>query len=74
MAKIVAGRYDTRLTPGRGTIGGPHVVRITGIDRVEGGNIDREVAVGRPLFETWSAVEDLPAADSVKDFAIGEPQ
>lgn len=72
MAKILAGAYDTRLPPGRGTISGPHVVRITGIERVEGGRDGGEVAVGRPLFENWSAAEDLPAADGTRDFVIDE--
>lgn len=72
MARILAGAYDTRRPPGRGTIAGPHIVRITGVDRVEGGRLGGEVAVGRPLFANWSTTEDLPAADGTRDFAIGD--
>lgn len=74
MATILAGKYDTRSTLGRGTIGGPHIVRITGIERVEGKDPGGEVAVGRPLFENWSVKEDLPAADAVKDFVLRKVQ
>src|SRR5262245_33681227 len=38
-AKIKDGHYDTTILDGRGTVGGPHVVRIYGTDGVAHGEL-----------------------------------
>src|SRR5215204_5622413 len=38
-AKIKAGRFDTRAEGGKGTVGGPHLVRIMGLDGVPRGEL-----------------------------------
>src|SRR5688500_11969800 len=38
-AKIKDGRYDTSILDGRGTVGGPHVVIIHGLDGVPRGEL-----------------------------------
>jgi hypothetical protein len=60
------GHYRTQR--GKGVVGGPHRVRITGFD---GKGDDRgESMRGRPLFREQVQVIDLPRADAVHDFVI----
>lgn len=55
-AKIADGRFDT-AAGGKGTIGGPHVVRITGSDEAT-------------LFSDYVTQADLPKEKSTKDFEV----
>lgn len=70
MCKIKDGKYDTRADGGHGTIGGPHVIRIVGIDGKPSGNSSGEILQGTPLFPEYSVSQDLPKEDSTKDFDI----
>lgn len=65
-AKIKEGRYDTRILEGRGTVGGPHLVRILGLDGVPRG----ELLNGMPLFPEYSTTADLPKKDGTQDFDV----
>ena len=69
-AEIRQGRYTTAR--GRGVVGGPHVVRITGSDGVplevaDEGTIDRR---GTALFPEYVARADLPHSDSTWDVDV----
>lgn len=55
-AKIADGRFNTAAS-GKGTIGGPHVVRITGSDKAT-------------LFSDYVTQADLPKEKSTKDFEV----
>jgi hypothetical protein len=65
-AKIKDGRYDTRVLEGRGTVGGPHLVRIHGLDGVPRG----ELLNGIPLFPEHSTTADLPKRTATQDFDV----
>jgi len=65
-AKIKDGRYDTSILEGRGTVGGPHLVRILGLDGVPRG----ELLNGSPLFPEYSTSADLPKQDGTHDFEV----
>lgn len=69
-AEIVDGKYDTSLPGGRGVVGGPHIVRLTGMESRPpapaanaDGTID-ETAPSRPqppsLFGGYTVDEELP--------------
>jgi hypothetical protein len=60
---IQDGHYDTRK--GRGTLGGPVVVRIDGYD----GKRTAERPMGAPVF-TYETKTDLPRESTTKDFAV----
>lgn len=64
-ARIKEGKYDTR-TSGQGTIGGPHIVRITGLDGIPG----EELPEGTPLFPEYKTQVDLPKQNSTQDFDV----
>lgn len=64
-AKIKDGKYDTR-DGGRGTIGGPHIVRITGLDGIPA----EELPEGTPLFPEYTKAIDLPKQNSTQDFDV----
>jgi len=73
-ADIRDGKY--RTLPGRGTIGGPHVVRIFGFDG-QPYQIDEDIQgqpmvnpMGKPLFETVTMKVDLPKETAVHDFVV----
>lgn len=70
MCKIKDGKYDTRLADSHGTVGGPHIIRIIGIDGKPTGDERGEILQGTPLFPEYSVSEDLPKQDSTQDFAI----
>ncbi len=63
-AEIRAGRYATPR--GQGTVGGPHVVRITGMD----GRASPESPQGLPLFSEYQTKADLPRRPGTWDFAV----
>lgn len=65
-AKIKDGRYDTRILEGQGTVGGPHIVRILGLDGIARG----ELLNGTPLFPEHTITADLPKENGTQDFAI----
>ena len=65
-AKIKEGRYDTSAAECRGTVGGPHLVRIRGLDGIPRG----EVLGGMQVFPEYSTTADLPQQDSTKDFDV----
>jgi hypothetical protein len=65
-AKIKAGKYDTRQEGGMGIIGGPHLVRIVGLD----GKPSGELVQGMPLFPEYSTTVDLPKETGTHDFAV----
>lgn len=66
-AKIKDGKYDTRQE-GKGTVGGPHTVAISGFD----GNArpQEELPDGRPLFSDYSLDVEFPQATTTHDFAV----
>ena len=73
-ADIRDGKYST--LPGRGTIGGPHLVRIFGFDGIPY-QPDEDVEgppmlnpMGRPLFGNVSIAVDLPKETAVHHFMI----
>lgn len=55
-AKIADGKFDT-AAGGKGTIGGPHVVRITGSDKAT-------------LFSDYVTSADFPQQKATKDFEV----
>lgn len=65
VAEIRDGQYDTR-NGGRGTIGGPHVVRITGYDRI---SLD-EMHPAKALFSEYKTTVDLSTQDGTYDFTV----
>jgi hypothetical protein len=65
-AKIKDGRFDTRQAGGKGTVGGPHLVRILGLDGVARG----ELINGSPLFPEYNTAADLPQENGTKDFDV----
>ncbi|MDY0168936.1 MAG: hypothetical protein RBS80_20490 [Thermoguttaceae bacterium] len=64
---IREGKYDTR-SANRGTVGGPHVVTITGFDGKP--DPDAELPEGRMLFSDHRIEVDLPTKTSTLDFAV----
>lgn len=65
-AKITAGQYDTRQPDCRGIIGGPHVVRIIGLDGIAQG----ELVNGLPLFPEYVVPVDFLRENSKRDFDV----
>jgi len=65
-AQIKYGRYDTRGSDGRGSVGGPHLVRIEGRDGIPRG----ELLNGLPLFREYNTKVDLPKADAKQNFEV----
>ena len=66
IARIKDGKYDTAGEGGKGVVGGPHLVRITGLD----GKPVEMAPEGVPLFPEFTTKVDLPAEDSSHDFAV----
>jgi hypothetical protein len=60
-AEIRDGQYDTSKN-GKGTVGGPHIVRING---AQGSTPE-----AAPLFNTFETKADLGKADTTKDFDV----
>lgn len=61
------GKYDTREAS-RGTVGGPHVVTITGYDGKS--DPEGELPDGRILFSDYRIEVDLPNQATTKDFDV----
>jgi len=64
-AKIKDGHYDTS-SEGRGTIGGPHLVRILGLDGIPRG----ELLNGLRLFRDYNTKVDLPKKNGEQNFEV----
>lgn len=68
-ADIKDGRFSTPA--GKGVVGGPHVVEITGYDgvpiTVEG---EGELTHGTPLFPRYKSTADLAKADGEQNFEV----
>jgi hypothetical protein len=69
IALIRDGKYDTAAEGGTGVVGGPHLVRIVGLD---GKPIDSMSPDGIPLFPDYTTTVDLPKANSTQDFAVSK--
>lgn len=67
-ADIKQGRYSTYT--GRGIVGGPHVVTISGYDGASGKDAPGGNPMGRPLFEDMQLLVDLPKESTTYDFEI----
>jgi hypothetical protein len=65
VANIVDGKYTTAVK-GQGIRGGAYVIRITGYD----GKTANEAPLGQPLFNEYTVREELPAADTERDFDL----
>jgi len=65
-ATIKDGHYDTRDGASRGTIGGPHLVRIQGRDGIPRG----ELLNGMPLFRDYNTTVDLPKKSGEQNFEV----
>lgn len=64
-ADIVNGEFDTKKT-GKGTVGGPHTIRIQGYD----GQALEGRPQGKHLFLEWPTSTDLPKETTTKDFDV----
>lgn len=64
-AKIKDGHYDTS-SEGRGTVGGPHLVRIHGRDGIPRG----ELLNGLPLFRDYQTKVELPKKSGEQNFEV----
>lgn len=69
-AEIIDGQYDTRGERGHGIVGGPHRVRIVGMDGGSHGQTAGEIGLPNPLFAEYTVTEDLPKQDGEKDFEV----
>lgn len=69
-AKIHDGKYDTREEDGAGIVGGPHLIRITGLDGGTHGQTAGEIGLPNMLFPEYQTKEDLPKEDAVKNFEV----
>lgn len=67
VAEIKDGKYDTRQD-GKGTVGGPHTVVISGSDGIP--LPQEELPTGRPLFTDYKTTVDLPKAATTHDFEV----
>ena len=65
-AKIKDGHYDTSILDGHGVMGGPHIVRIQGLDGIVRG----ELLNGISLFPEFVTTADLPKGNGTKDFEV----
>lgn len=66
-AAIENGRYDTSAPHCKGTVGGPMVVRIDGVQTGGGEDV---ASSGRSLFPTHELRVDLPKSDTTRDFDV----
>lgn len=66
-APIENGRYDTSAPHCKGSVGGPMVVRIDGMEVTGGEDV---AASGRLLFPTHEQRIELPKSDTTRDFDV----
>jgi hypothetical protein len=64
--RIENGRFDTRRT-GTGHVGGPHIVKITGLDGHTG---DEFFPQGMPMFPDYEMPVDLPNQNGTQDLEV----
>ncbi len=74
-AVIEDGKYDTSTLRGRGTIGGPHIVKITAFEAKPtggGGTEDAPVEGSevKPLFVGYEIEADLPTSSGEQNFDV----
>jgi hypothetical protein len=67
-ATIQDGRYRTMA--GQGTIGGPHLVTISGFDGQAFDDGPVKNPMGKPLFKTFQVKVDLPKNAATQDFDV----
>lgn len=65
---IVDGHYTTRA--GQGTVGGPHVVTVSGFDGVAFEQSGVMNPMGRPMFEDVKIEIDVPKEAATRDFEL----
>jgi hypothetical protein len=63
-APIDGGRYNTAA--GKGTVGGPHLIRVDGFD----GKATADKPFGDPLFVPFTIENDLPKSDTTLDLEV----
>lgn len=66
-AEIKDGKYET--PPGKGTVGGSHIVRIDGYDAK---NVTEHDPLGSALFINHVIEVDLPKDEATEDFTVGK--
>ena len=66
-ADIKDGKYSTAES-GKGVVGGPHLVRISGWD----GKAQGDMTMGNSIFVDYRTVVDLPKEAAVLDFLVPE--
>lgn len=65
-AQIDSGRYQT--TAGTGTVGGPHILAVTGFEAIPGAEgVDSDDGL---LFAAFEVPVDLPHEDATHDIAV----
>lgn len=73
-AMIVDGKYDTAAEGGKGVVGGPYIILITGYDQKPVGDVEDETAetpdAPKPIFTNVQLEEELPKETTMKDFVI----
>ena len=67
-ADIKDGRYQT--PPGQGTVGGPHVVTISGFDGQAFQDGPVQNPSGKPLFANYETRADLPKESATHGFSV----
>lgn len=71
-APIVDGKYTTPR--GKGAVGGPHVVKITGYDGVPIVEEGEELSDGTELFPPYVQSVELPKESQTMDFDVPPPK
>lgn len=70
-ANIRDGQFDTSASGGRGTIGGPVVIAIEGIDPASKDKAEKSPEVeAKALFPRYEIPADLPKSDTTKDIDV----
>jgi hypothetical protein len=67
-AVIENGHYETES--GKGVVGGPHIIRITGYDGKPTQMSGEDMPDGQPIFQTYQTTFDFPKEDTEKDFTV----
>ena len=68
-ATIRNGAFDTKRE-GKGTVGGPMIVRITGFDSEPPKDLSETEPGPKPLFAEYQTKADLPKEDGNQDFDV----
>lgn len=70
-AEVINGKFQT--APGKGVVGGPHIVQIIGYDGVPTKIEGEELKDGKPLFATYTTTITFPKQDTSNDFDVPKP-